>query len=130
MRPLPHGQHAAPITDQQKSSNPLPKAVATQATAFFCLFFREKRNGSRNTLLRQNLTTHRLARFGPVTTSFLEGAQIGPDNWTYFSNNDNPGTEQPSFWVQLNLTETTATPIQYVYDPANLFGDITPMALN
>lgn len=68
---------------------------------------------------------HRVVRVGAAVAGYLYGAQAGDDNWVYFSNNDNPGTEQPSFWAQINLTETTATPIRYVHDPADPFADIT-----
>ncbi|GEM_PF-6754361 len=60
-----------------------------------------------------------------VTSGFMNGAQLGTDNWVYFSKNDTMGTEEPSFWVQLDLTTTTATPIRYVHDPADPYRDIT-----
>ncbi len=68
-------------------------------------------------------TFHQLDRIN-TTAGFINGAQSGDDNWVYFSNNNNPGTESPSFWTQFNITETSATPIRYVHDPANPFGDI------
>jgi hypothetical protein len=66
----------------------------------------------------------RLSNTG-ATSGFRNGAQAGDDNWVYFSNNNNPGTESPSFWTQFNITETSATPIRYVHDPVDPFGDIT-----
>ena len=67
---------------------------------------------------------YQVSRVGAIT-GFLNGAQLGTDNWVYFSNNNNPGTEQPSFWTQFELTETTATPIRYVHNPSDPYGDIT-----
>ncbi|MCP5536151.1 MAG: PEP-CTERM sorting domain-containing protein [Akkermansiaceae bacterium] len=64
-------------------------------------------------------------RLGTLTSSYLYGAQAGDDNWVYFSNNDNPGNEKTSFWAQINLTETTATPVRFVYDTTNPTSDIT-----
>ena len=36
-----------------------------------------------------------------LTSAFLNGAEMGTDNWVYFSNNDS-GNMFPSFWAQLN----------------------------
>ena len=59
-----------------------------------------------------------------LTQGFRNGAQLGDDNWVYFSNNNNPGTEEASSWVQLDITETTITPIRYVWDPDDPTADI------
>lgn len=63
-------------------------------------------------------------RTGSATAGFLSGAQMGPDNWVYFSNNDS-GNMFPSFWTQLNVSSTSVTPILYVHDPMNASRDIT-----
>ncbi|MGB0774793.1 MAG: PEP-CTERM sorting domain-containing protein [Akkermansiaceae bacterium] len=82
-------------------------------------------SGSSNMFIGQTTSEfHRTNRVGS-TTGYLRGAVFGTDNWVYFSKNDNLGTEQPSFWVQIDITETTATPVRYVHDPATPFADIT-----
>ncbi|MFK7910501.1 MAG: PEP-CTERM sorting domain-containing protein [Akkermansiaceae bacterium] len=59
--------------------------------------------------------------------SFNEGAQLGSDNWLYFSRNGNP---DPSFhkassWVQFEFTTTSFTVLRYVHDPSNPTADIS-----
>lgn len=58
-----------------------------------------------------------------IVTGFRSGAQSGSDNWAYFSNN-NLGSTNPGYssWVQFEITESTAVPLQYVYDT-----DLTPV---
>lgn len=74
-----------------------------------------------------NAEFYRDVRVGnPPATEFLNGAILGTDNWAYFSDNNSGGEPfNPSFWAQLNITTNSVTPIRYVHDPVNPFGDIT-----
>lgn len=51
-------------------------------------------------------------RAGGAANGSINGAELGSDNRVYFGNNNNPGTEQVTFWVQFDLTETTAVSVR------------------